>query len=185
MIGAPALCASGPGPAGRVDIIKMSLASHTRGPGFVGLGAMPRSGTRTRLSLEHTAALHSEVTGPLVSLEIWDSAALETRAARLESLANGMPELGGEHDSASRALDLAHALRASSWALEFVDPDDDDAVVVVLERLAELEAEAMSLLTLWQDDEVTRPYEATWKSVFTEDEPTRVVARRPAAGLRR
>jgi hypothetical protein len=138
---------------------------------------MARSGTRIRRSL---------AAGPTVSLAIWDCAALDAQAARLESLANGMLELGERgHDGASRALDLAHALRASSWALEFVDPDDDDAVVVVVERLAELEAEAASLLALWQDDEVTRPYDATWKSAFTEDEPTRFVARRPAAGLRR
>jgi hypothetical protein len=114
-----------------------------------------------------------------VSLELWDAAALQARAERLEVLAHELMELGerGE-DSASRALGLANGLRATSWALEFVEPEDDDAVVVIVERLAELEAEAASLLALWQDDEVTRPYEAsTSTSAFFEDEPTRVAPR--------
>jgi hypothetical protein len=143
---------------------------------------MARSGIRSRRLPKPEGFDGGHAEEPTVSLEIWDGVALEAQADRLESLANGMMALGERGDgSASRALDLAHGLRASSWALEFVDPEDEDAVVVVVERLAELEADAASLLTLWQDDEVTRPYDASWKSAFSEDEPTRVAAR-PVGG---
>jgi hypothetical protein len=114
-----------------------------------------------------------------VIAHVWNAAALEAQADKLESVAKGVMALGGRGEGpAMRALDLAHGLRAAGWALEFVDEEDDDAVVVVLDRLAEIEAEAASLLALWQDDEVTRAYDgASWKSPFLDDEPTRVAPR--------
>jgi len=130
---------------------------------------------------------------PPIAIEVRDAEAVDAIVKKLDALAKEMIDLGGRgQTSGSRALSLAQALRTAGWALDFTDPDDDDIVLVALQRLEQLKRDADHLLTLWTDDEVTRPfYEraalaralSAEASILSEGEPTRVVMTARARGV--
>ncbi len=111
-------------------------------------------------------------------IQAWNEATVESLARRVERCGEAITELGARGTtSAHRARDLSKALRAAGSALAFVDADDRDAVVVVLDRLDDLERESQTLLTLWQDDDATRPYDVTVRELakhLFDDERTRI-----------
>lgn len=126
-----------------------------------------------------------------ISIPTWDQATIDSLADRVERCGRGIAELGVRGaTSMQRAIDLAAALRAAGRALAFVEEDDRDARVVVFERLDDLERESQRLLTLWQDDDATKQYDADLRELARrafDDERTRVRPRivPPARALAR
>ena len=78
----------------------------------------------------------------------------------------------------SWAISRAEAsLRSASKALAFVDAEDQDALLTVVERLDSLERESEGLMALWQDDDSTHLYDDGMRLMarqFQDDERTRV-----------
>ena len=112
------------------------------------------------------------------SIQLWNETAVELLVARLERCGAAISELGPRGaTSSARAQQLATSLRSASKALAFVDAEDQDALLTVVERLDSLERESEGLMALWQDDDSTHLYDEGMRLMarqFQDEERTRV-----------